>query len=228
MKSLARSQAARRRAAAAAAIAGVGAGILGTQSAEAGIVTIDLASFGMTGVNAGLTSGASKSVANFPISSGGSLTLANTNFNKGIVFGGGSKMAVNGGYTSPHNFAAGAAIGSSSRFEDYGKYQWFKYQSDSSAVFGANSYLGFKTSQGNYGWLKATWDGTNFELYSGAYESVVGVSINAGDTGSAAVPEIDPSGLASAMSLVMGSVAMLDQRRRKRAAVAAESATVTA
>lgn len=228
MKSLARSQAARHRAAAAAAIAGVGAGILGTQSAEAGIVTIDLASFGMTGVNAGLTSGAFKSVANFPISSGGILTLANTNSAKGIVFEGGSKMAVNGGYASPHNFAAGAAIGSSSRFEDYGKYQWFKYQSESSAVFGADSYLGFKTSQGNYGWLKATWDGTNFELYSGAYESVVGVSINAGDTGSAAVPEIDPSGLASAMSLVMGSVAMLDQRRRKRAAVAAESATVTA
>lgn len=223
------SNAARRRAAAA-AIASVGAGILGTQSAEAGIVTIDLGptGFNITGTNAGLTSGTFKSVANFPISSGGSLILANTNSEKGIVFEGGSKMAVNGGYASPLNFAAGAAIGSSSRFEDYGKYQWFKYQSDSSAVFAANSYLGFKTSQGNYGWLKATWDGTNFQLYSGAYESVVGRSIKAGDDGSSAVPEIDPSGLASAMSLVIGSAAMLEQRRRKRAAVAAESATVTA
>jgi hypothetical protein len=38
--------------------------------------------------------------------------------------------------------------------------------------------------------------------------------------GAASVPEIDPSGLASTMSLVMGSVAMLEQRRRKRAAAA--------
>ena len=136
-------------------------------------------------------------------------------------------MAVNGGYASPHNFAAGAAIGSSSSFDDYGNKQSFSNSYGQSAVFGANSYLGFKTSQGNYGWLKATWDGTNFELYSGAYESVVGASINAGQTSSAPVPEIDPSGLASAMSLVMGSVAMLEQRRRKRAA-AAVTAAVTA
>jgi hypothetical protein len=53
------------------------------------------------------------------------------------------------------------------------------------------------------------------------------LAIKAGDDGSAAVPEIDPSGLASTMSLVMGSAAMLEQRRRKRAA-AAESAAVTA
>ena len=40
MKALPRSQAARRRAAAAVAVASVGAGILGTQSAEAEIVSI--------------------------------------------------------------------------------------------------------------------------------------------------------------------------------------------
>jgi hypothetical protein len=45
--------------------------------------------------------------------------------------------------------------------------------------------------------------------------------------GATVVPEIDPSGLASAMSLVMGSAAMLEQRRRKRAAAAAESTAVT-
>ena len=116
MKSSRNSQAARRRAAAATAIAGVGAGILGTQSAEATPVTINLASFGVTGVNAGLTSGTYKYVANFPISGGGGLSLANFNFKKGIAFYPG-KLAVNGGYASPHNFAAGAAIGSSSSFE---------------------------------------------------------------------------------------------------------------
>jgi hypothetical protein len=225
MKSLASSQAARRRAAA--AIASVGAGILGTQSAEAGIVTIDLASFGMTGVNAGLTYGTFRNVYNFPISSSGSLQLTNLSYAKGIDFGTGSKLAVNSGLTAPRNFAAGAEIGPTSYFTRYAKYQRFKYLSSQSAVFGANSYLGFQTSQGNYGWLRATWDGTNFQLYSGAYESVAGTPINAGATGTA-VPEIDPTGLASAMSLVMGSAAMLEQRRRKRAAVVAESATVTA
>ncbi|MEI8368586.1 MAG: hypothetical protein WCJ31_09130 [Planctomycetia bacterium] len=232
MKALAQSQAARRRAAAA-AIASVGAGILGTQSAEAGIVTINLASAGsnlvdITGVNAGLTYGNNKSVTNFPISSGGILGVANQNFMKGVTFEVGGKLAIDGGYASPHNFAAGAVIGSSSTFDDYGKYTTFQFSTAFSLAFGNNSYLGFKTSQGNYGWIKATWNGTNtFQLYSAAYESVAGVSIKAGDSG-AAVPEIDPSGLASAMSLVMGSVAMLEQRRRKRAAVAAESAAVTA
>ena len=72
------------------------------------------------------------------------------------------------------------------------------------------------------------WNSTSkeFEILGAAYESVAGVAIQT--PGSAPVPEIDPSGLASAMSLVMGSVAMLEQRRRKRAAVAAESAAVTA
>ncbi|MEI8368371.1 MAG: hypothetical protein WCJ31_08040 [Planctomycetia bacterium] len=46
MKSLAESQAARRRAAAAAAMASVGAGILGTQSAEATPMPITLTAAG--------------------------------------------------------------------------------------------------------------------------------------------------------------------------------------
>jgi hypothetical protein len=158
------------------------------------------------------------------------VTLNNNATYKGIFFSGGSMMALKGGsaYARPRDFAAGAVIGSSSSFYSYAKLECFQFYSDKSAVFGPNSYLGFKTSQGNYGWLKATWDGTDFQLYTGAYESVPGVSIKAGQTSSAPVPEIDPTGLASAMSLVMGSGAMLEQRRRKRAALAAESAAVTA
>ena len=63
MKSLTRSQAARRRAAAAAAVASVGAGYLGTQSAEATIVEIDLTNVNgqnFTGVNAGVSAFAQK------------------------------------------------------------------------------------------------------------------------------------------------------------------------
>jgi len=246
MKALAQSQAARRRAAAA-AIASVGAGILGTQSAEATPVQINLAAAGNPGVdissaNAGLPYGPqgnqkfSKTVLNFPLSGGGTLKVTN-NFGSsgstGLYPSVGLKIAVDGGNASPHNFAGGASIGStfggtwsSNATQTY----FYAYTAGKSPNFGADSYLGFKTSQGNYGWLKATWnrDSYDFQLYSGYYESVAGVSINAGQTSSAAVPEIDPSGLASTMSLVMGSVAMLEQRRRKRAAVAAESAAVTA
>ena len=49
--------------------------------------------------------------------------------------------------------------------------------------------------------------------------------ISFGATVTAPVPEIDPSGLASAMSLVIGSVAMLEQRRRKRATAATVAMT---
>jgi hypothetical protein len=239
MKSLAESQAARRRAAAAAAIASVGAGILGTQSAEATPVQINLAAAGnpgvnITGVNAGVL-GSPKTVLNFPLSGGGTLYVLKPagDGSIGLVPSAGLTIAVNGGNASPHDFAGGASIGSAfggTWSSNYDKTYFFNYSTNTkSPNFGADSYLGFKTSQGNYGWLKATWnrDSYDFQLYSGAYESVPGVSIKAGDSGTA-VPEIDPSGLASAMSLVMGSVAMLEQRRRKRAAVAAESAAVTA
>ena len=68
----------------------------------------------------------------------------------------------------------------------------------------------------------------NNSNYSNNSNSFPSLDISFGATVTAPVPEIDPSGLASTMSLVMGSVAMLEQRRRKRAAVVAESAAVTA
>jgi len=243
MKPSRQSQAARRRAAAAAAIASVGAGILGTQSAEAGIVTINLAAAGspgvnITGVNGGVASGNFKLVNNFPISGGGNLYVANGSSSGGstylgLQFGGGGAIAAdNGMVAKPHNFAAGTPIGYGLGlfFTDYTYFTVFKKTGSyggTSPSFGAGSYLGFVTSQANFGWIRATWDGTDFRLYTAAYESVAGTSILAGAGDTTAVPEIDPSGLASTMSLVMGSVAMLEQRRRKRA-VAAESAAVTA
>ena len=236
MKSSRNSQAARRRAAAAAAIASVGASILGTQSAEAGVVTVNLGptGFNITGVNGGVASGSKAYVQSFPMSSN-TLNVLNNFLNgsqiySGVAFGGGGMLAYDlGGNAKPHNFAAGATIGfGSSLFTNYSYKTYFKVGTAESADFGAGSYLGFITSQGNYGWIRATWDGTDFRLYTAAYESVSGTSILAGAGDTAGVPEIDPSGLASTMSLVMGSAAMLEQRRRKRAAVAAESAAVTA
>ena len=235
MKSLARSQSARRRAAATAALASVGAGILGTHSAEAAIVMIDIgpSGFNIEGVNGGIPFRSSGIVRNFPMSGGGKLTVWNTSGYSGVSgsdYGSyDSVFATNGAYHSPINFSGGATIGNSftgtwSANASFSAFRAYGLSQD----FGPDSYLGFRTTQGNYGWIEATWNGTDFQLYSAAYEDVAGASIVAGDTGSVAVPEIDPNGLASALSLVMGSAAMLEQRRRKRAAVAAESAAVTA
>ena len=226
MKSLARSQSARRRAAATAALASVGAGILGTHSAEAAIVTIDIgpSGFNIEGVNAGLAPSSTRAVLDFPMSGGGLLRLYNASVAKGAFGSSGLAFATTGASGDPFDFSGGATIGSSFSGTWGGTSSLFKY-GNTSPDFGADSYLGFRTSQGNYGWMKATWDGTDFQFYSAAYEDVVGTSIVAGDTGSVAVPEIDPNGLASALSLVMGSAAMLEQRRRKRVAVAVAAVT---
>jgi len=61
----------------------------------------------------------------------------------------------------------------------------------------------------------------NTANYSNNPNSFPTLDISFGATVTAPVPEIDPSGLASTMSLVIGSVAMLEQRRRMRAALAA-------
>lgn len=64
----------------------------------------------------------------------------------------------------------------------------------------------------------------NIANYSNNASSYPSLDISFGATVTAPVPEIDPSGLASAMSLVMGSVALLEQRRRMRAAAATVAA----
>jgi len=249
MKSLGRSQAARRRAAAA-AVASLGAGILGTQSVEAEIVSIDLTNVNgenFTGVNAGLGDGSSKEFS-MDFGTAGRLLLyvKNRQSNRyrytglqaasgGDLYYGG--LANGGTRVTPTQFDFGNTIGgSASAFAPgrYGNNSLFSYKlyGDVHAAPPFDGYLGFLSSgtddngtNGVYGWIKATWDGTNFQLYSAAYESTPGVAILAGAVPvPSGVPEIDPSGLASTMSLVMGSVAMLEQRRRKRAAAAVTAA----
>ena len=228
MKSLARSQSARRRAAATAALASVGAGILGNHSAEAAIVPIDVSS--INGVNGGVTASffTMTMINNFPTTGAGALSLANAYFGAitGIGFSGGFAAGV--ATATPVNFAAGTLIDATAgggAFKNPLVYTMFKYNSYVSPNFGPNSFLGFKDELGRYGYIETTWNSTTneFQIFSAAYESDVGVGIMT--PGAASVPEIDPSGLASALSLVMGSAAMLEQRRRKRAAVAAAAVT---
>jgi hypothetical protein len=241
MKSLAQSQAARRRAAAA-ALASVGAGILGTQSAEAEILTIEIgpSGFNITGVNGGVTAGTSTNINNFPTTGAGNLILTNAFSGyqiTGLSLQGGPNgiAAAGGGNARPVNFAAGTLIdataGGGAFYDDLAG-PAFRVGSGGSVSpdFGPNSFLGFRDALGRFGYIETTWNSTTneFRILSAAYESVAGVAIRAGDVEPSAVPEIDPTGLASTMSLVMGSVAMLEQRRRRRAALAAESTAVTA
>ena len=79
--------------------------------------------------------------------------------------------------------------------------------------------MGFKTAQGNFGWLEVTWAGATdtFQLYSAAYESVAGVAILAGDTGggTSAVPE--PGQVASSLLLLtLGAAGVAIQRQRAK------------
>jgi hypothetical protein len=210
---------------------GLGAGILGTSQAEAAIISIDIGAtgFNIGGVNAGLSEGVNTSRTDFPNTGAGTLWL----YNKDVYVGEDYTFTVTGlsGYDSglifagmlanPVNFAFGSAIDGTTRFNSYATLFYRKVDDNSPTIvpdFNPGSYVGFKTAQGNYGWLEVTWSGSlgQFQIFSGAYESVVGVSIAAGDTGPAAVPEIDPASFGSALSLVMGSLAMLEHRRRKR------------
>lgn len=212
----------------------LGAGVLGTSQADAGIVTIDIGptGFNIGGPNAGVSTGNTSYRSDFPFLNAGYLYLVNKQTYvpdlvvvtvTGFYGRNGLEFANNGGALAT-NYAAGATIDASSSFNSglNGSPGLFYYKNGSappiSPDFGPGSYVGFRTSQGNYGWLEVTWSSTleQFQIYSGAYESVAGVAIKAGDTGAAAVPEIDPNSFGNALSLVMGSLAVLEHRRRKR------------
>jgi len=105
-------------------------------------------------------------------------------------------------------------------------------------AIGDIGYFGFKftnTSGVHYGWGQLDIHGQTggyafgeaFTITNAYYESTPGASINVGDTGASAVPEIDPASAGSVMSLVIGSLAMLERRRNLRAADASPT-TVTA
>jgi hypothetical protein len=100
---------------------------------------------------------------------------------------------------------------------------------------GNTGYFGFKFSNASgvhYGWGQASFTGTptgqGFTLTEAYYESDDGDSITVGNRGITAVPEIDPASAGSVLSLVMGSLAMLERRRLRRAKAAEGDATVSA
>lgn len=204
--------------------AGLGASTVATPVADAAIVNLNIgpSGFNIGGVNAGLSLGGSNFKSNFPDSLQGILFLANQYYVYGLGNATGLAL-VYGGYFAtdsnaaarPTRFALNAPINGSSRFADDVSTgaSFFKVESYSAPNFGPGSYMGFISGQGNYGWLEVTWDGTNFEILSGAYETDPGDTIYAGQgAGPAAVPE---PGTWAAAALLAGGAAFARWRKRR-------------
>ena len=187
------------------------------QNAQAELISINIGptGFNIGGINAGLADGGAATASNFPIS-GDSLFLRNNYFftetglrGSGLAFATGNTLA------SPVNFSLNALIGSGSTYTPTAQ-SYFMDSPSVSPVFGLGSYMGFRTSQNNYGWLEVTWDGTNFQILSGAYESRPDVAILAGG-GAAPIPE---PGTWAAMAIFAGGAAFAGWRRRNSAKIA--------
>ena len=202
--------------------AGIGTALVATPQADAAIVLIDITSFGLDGPNAGVSPGSSTAKPNFPISGGGTLMASNSFLGMGFYGSNNLYFAAGSSATSPVNFTLNQSISSSANWAGYPA-SLFKDMYTGSPDFGSGSYMGFKTAQGNLGWLEVTWSGAadTFQIYSAAYESVAGVAILAGDTGgSAAVPE--PGQVASSLLLLtLGAAGVAIQRQRTKKKLAA-------
>lgn len=198
---------------------GLGASTLATSAVEAAIIVLDVGpgGFNIEGVNAGLAPGGYQMIP-FPTSSQYWLGLFNDYTNGyfsllGIGMGPRSGVAFTGGPASPRNFAAGEIIDASATFTSGFYEPMFRVQTPYTAVlspdFGPDSYLGFRSTGGNYGWLEVTWDQATaeFEVLAAAYETQVGVGIAAG-----AVPEPPVGALAA---LALGGAAYARWRRRR-------------
>jgi len=207
---------------------GISASTVAISSSDAAIVQIDIGStgFNMDGINAGLSSESTANFLQFPASGGGRVTVWNFNSHKGLFGSDGLEFAFTGGIPSPRNFAYNSPIGSSASFSASLSYTFFRTSFYGTAYnspdFGPGSYMGFRTANNSFGWLEVTWDGTNYEILSGAYETDPGVAILAGQ--GAAVPE---PGTWAAAALLAGGATVMRWRKRRDEAVLIRQAPFT-
>ena len=202
--------------------AGVGASIAATSTSEAVIVNIEIGTgpgqFNMGGPNAGASLDGTIDFYNFPFTGGGKLAAYNfpTTW-MGLAAGDGLFLAINGGTTSPRNFASNTLINAYTAYWSNTFYETlFRYNTSNSPDFGSGSYIGFRNYMSNtYGWLEVTWSSAanEFQILSGAYETDPGVGILAGATAApAAVPE---PGTWAAAALLAGGAAFTRWRKRR-------------
>ena len=186
------------------------------QNAQAELITINIGStgFNIGGINGGYPSDRSAIISDFPISEN-SFVLHN-DFN-GILTGlegrGGFTFAAGLTAATPVKFSPNASIGSGSSYTS-GYNSLFKSGLSISPDFGLGSYMGFQTSQGNYGWLEVTWTASSsqFQILSGAYEDQINTPILAGAGPTAPIPE---PGTWAAMAIFAGGAAFAGWRRRQ-------------
>ena len=194
---------------------GVGAIGIGT-SAEAGVISIDLT--GYTADNLGLANGGFGLFYFIP----GNTIFAVSSYsgNTGLSLqspNGGGILATtgNGVFDTPINNGPGVVVGPSSG-SFVGSYlpTVFKNSLRTVSDFGPNSFLGFKTAAGRYGYIEVLWTASTntFKLVSAAYESDVGVAIQT--PSGAPVPE-PASG--AVVALLMGGTALRQWRKKRQA-----------
>lgn len=222
----------RRRAAkklAAYAAAPLSLGLLSCGEADAAVVSINVGptGFNIAGINAGLSAGTTGSRADFPTTGGGTLNLYN-NLNTNVDFssiglgaysqGSYLQFAVGVNTASPTNFSAGQTVSSLADFTNSftnSKFKTFYSTTSTSPDFGAGSYMGFRDVLGRYGYLEVTWSSSSsqFQILSGAYESVPGTPI--------VVPEPATMGAIGVAALALGAGAIRRSRKARKEIAAA-------
>ena len=202
---------------------------------RAEIVMINVGSgsggFNINQVNGNVAVGSYQIKNNFPLTGAGQLYLFNQSGLSSITgLTGKSGLAL--GVTAIANasikkFSAGATINGTTSFNESQYFTAFKSGGATAANFTTSDYVGFQFgTAGNYhyGWLQTTWDGTNFQINSGAYESTANTAILAGAT--APVPE--PGTLTfGSLALLAGGGAAVRRYRKQRQAQSTEEQSPT-
>jgi hypothetical protein len=205
-------------------VALLGAGLLGGAS-KAAVVNINLT--GYTGDNGGAPVGDSRVIFPFAPNEGlfatnqtnvfsnsfGSQVITGVQYIRVGLTGG---IATTGAALSdtPIKFGAGATIDGSYTFVD-DMQSSFKNPVRTAADFGPNSFLGFRTSAGQFGYIEVTWTASTntFRLISAAYESTAGVAIQTPSASSGG--EVPEPASAMIASLFLGGAALKRWRSKR-------------
>ncbi len=207
-------------------------GKLCATESRADIVMIDVGptGFNINQVNGNVAVGSFRTVNSFPTTGGGLslLNQAGSSVSTGLKGEGNLYFATTGGLSSIIKFTTGDNINSGSATAWTTNYSWssFKSSGGTASTFSNNNYVAFRFGSGssyNYGWLQTTWDGNNFQINSGAYESTANTAILAG-----AVPVPEPGTLAlSSLALLAGGGAAVRRYRKQRQAQSTEDQSPT-